>query len=830
MPPPPMDPAIVSSQRPNAVYTRAQLLALHASPLVPAKLDGMKDLADWHGDFADPPSPPTQQRHGLPARTSDRADRAPARRLHNDASNSSPFANFGRFGVDGGLGEALESGSSRRRARGGLGAEREADKDVAPHLRGSTGGRAGGEPSSPTKERRGFDLGGERERGDRLKGRVAAGEGAARGYRELRTRDDVELAAGQSKRDARRGVGPADEGGWRNVGMSREEREKRLIRNQAPPSPHAPAEPGRRDRDRGERGDRERGDRDGPAGRSGRPAWMDDDSAASGSGSPGGSSPAWMDAPASGNLSFDGTGHVRDGEDKAAAARDKLAKSPLSPLSSFGSGAGKNGMDSLQAFKAQMKERERKDRERELRAAGLPIDDERPASSSATERPAHEAPAAKSIFEDLGIARSSQPLPGLGLEGNASASPAVAAEGGRGSRFARFFDGKPAGQASPQQQAAQQPPASAFSSLLGTAASASEGPSAPGGVGGGGGGGAGPTKEDSDSMARLLGMLQVSGARSSSPLVGKDASASPAPHPAVSPSPLPSQAPSTVASPAPTSTSGRTVEEGRASSRFNFSSKSTIASPATPAPPAPPGLQSPFLSAPAPPPGLGHASLQQQPAVSPAPSLSRSPQQPRPQGGRAPAVNGELPHQGHGPNGMSPQFAPQGPPMPPPGMPPQFYGQRFPPSMPGQLPPGMAPPHFGFAPDGRPLPPPPHPGMLPPFTSPPLARPNGPLSPPLASPNGISPNGGPGRPPFFPPGASLPPQMMFGPGGAMAPPPGGMPFPPPPPPPHHLQGRMPHPPPMFTGGTNPGADLMALLNSGSSGQRIGGDGPPQRPM
>ena len=60
------------------------------------------------------------------------------------------------------------------------------------------------------------------------------------------------------------------------------------------------------------------------------------------------------------------------------------------------------------------------------------------------------------------------------------------------------------------------------------------------------------------------------------------------------------------------------------------------------------------------------------------------------------------------------------------------------------------------------------------------------------------------------------------------PPPGGMPFPPPPP--HHLQGRMPHPPPMFTGGTNPGADLMALLNSGSSGQRIGGDGPPQRPM
>lgn len=44
-----LDPAIVSSERPAAVYSRAQLLALYSSPLVPNKLDGMKELSEWHG-------------------------------------------------------------------------------------------------------------------------------------------------------------------------------------------------------------------------------------------------------------------------------------------------------------------------------------------------------------------------------------------------------------------------------------------------------------------------------------------------------------------------------------------------------------------------------------------------------------------------------------------------------------------------------------------------------------------------------------------------------------------------------------------------------------
>lgn len=31
------------------VYSRAELLALYTSPLVPNKLEGMKELSEWHG-------------------------------------------------------------------------------------------------------------------------------------------------------------------------------------------------------------------------------------------------------------------------------------------------------------------------------------------------------------------------------------------------------------------------------------------------------------------------------------------------------------------------------------------------------------------------------------------------------------------------------------------------------------------------------------------------------------------------------------------------------------------------------------------------------------
>ena len=50
--------------------------------------------------------------------------------------------------------------------------------------------------------------------------------------------------------------------------------------------------------------------------------------------------------------------------------------------------------------------------------------------------------------------------------------------------------------------------------------------------------------------------------------------------------------------------------------------------------------------------------------------------------------------------------------------------------------------------------------------------------------------------------------------------PGHMPLPPPPP------GGPNQPSPLMNFGGNAGADLMALLNSGAGGQRIGANGPP----
>ncbi|BGP00510.1 hypothetical protein NBRC10513v2_006314 [Rhodotorula toruloides] len=808
---PPPDPAIVSSTRPM-LYSRAELLALYTSPLVPNKLEGMKELSEWHGDFNAPPSPP-QQRYGLPSRPSDRTHSERNRRLNN--IDSSAFANFGRFGVDGGLGGEIESGNRRRGGRGGNSLA-EGDRDQAPHLGGGSGRDRRGEPSSPTKER-GFGLLSERERGDRLKTRNGRGEidGKGENDRDFRRRE-VDAAPGQSRRDLRRGVGPEDEGGWRNVGMSREEREKRLLRAHSS-SNNVNADSNRRDRDR-----------DAPS-RSGRPAWMDEESPPGTSGS---SAPAWMDAPATGGLSFGSDGHVLED----AAPKDEL---PSGGLAAFGAGAGgKGGMDGLQAWKAQMKEREKRDREREMRAAGIPVERE---EATSHEQATLQEPPPKSIFEDLGISRKTGAPPGFD-------SPGPVQDGGRSSRFARFFDAKapPPPEAASPQIAAQQPAASIFSSLMGGAASQ---PTS---------GSPAPSKEDADSMARLLGMLQVSGARSSSPAVAKQ---TPIADMQLPPHQL---TPSAAVSPAPTNDSSRTADDARSTSRFRFSSKSSTASPSAPAPPSLASLQLPFLAGAIPPPA---ASTTASPAHShgiKSPVEPRSPQQPQ-QPQRSPDVRRE----GENGNASSPPQHALSPP-PPPGILPPFVsagppqnGIRLPPGMGGQLPPGVPPPPFAFGPDGRPIPPPPHPGLLPPFGLPngmsrggPMPGPGGPLSPPLISPNGMAATAGPasstqharspgqgppnGQPPFMPP---LPPHMLFPPGGL--PPPGPLGFPPhlqggplpphlagrlPPMPPPHLGGPggtgSPPPPPMFTAGNNPGADLMALLNSGSGGQRIGADGPP----
>ncbi|GAA5892219.1 hypothetical protein JCM6882_003614 [Rhodosporidiobolus microsporus] len=898
----------------KAVFTRNQLLAVYTSPLVPSRLDGMKELAEWYGEFTDPPSPPPQ-RHGLPSRPSHTGSErgTPSRRaLQNDPSN--PFTNFGRFGVDGGLGGALEDGlgsSAGRRRRGEKVGD---DKDLAPHLGGSrsgllrgserTGGRGdrdeGG--TSPTKERSSFlsdrfaelRSGGDRERrngrnGERERdGGVGRSSGLGDPERRKLSGDGAASAAaaldplgGASRKEMRRGIGPADEGGWRNVGLSREEREKRLIRNNASGTTTLDSSRGDRDRERGDRRDRDRDrdrdfDRSGTSSRigggSGRPAWMDDDGPHSGS------SPAWMDAPTTGNMSFGSGRNAFDGEETKEKARE--------PKAGMGSAAaGKGGMDSIQAWKAQMKEMERRERERDLKAAGIAVDSP-PAKEQERAQEADAAQASifstlggsanenKSIFEDLGITRPPPGLPLPNQAGGGEEARAGAEGGGRGSRFARFFDGKPpTTQAqSPAMAAAQAP--SVFGALMAGAGTSGGATSAAGGAAGT----PGPSKEDADSMARLLGMLQVSGARTTSPTASMKSPPQPAaPQPQIlSPPAAAAQAPipsSALASPALSTATANS--EGRAGSRFKFS-KSAAASPAQPAPPAIPHLQSPpppGAAQPPPPPGFGFP-LAGPPPTGPRADPRSPPQQSRPgppNGIDAPTTSGAASNATSPPapqqQQQPPPSGPFSPPPPPPGMPPQFFngpppGARFPP---GQLPPGMPP--FALGSDGRPILPPAGfpggPGSSP-FPSPGAMLRNGPLSPPISnagslpSPQAPQPNGPPfpprngplspplpgqpplgapnGIPPFpppphsgpFPPGAMPPPHLMFpgGPGGPGGPPPMG--FLPP-----HLAGRAgppPPPPPMFggLGGANPGADLMALLNSGAAGTRIGPmGGPPQ---
>ncbi|GAA5984999.1 hypothetical protein JCM10908_002483 [Rhodotorula pacifica] len=862
---PPLDPAIVSSERPTAVYSRAQLLALYSSPLVPNKLDGMKELSEWHGEVLPPPSPP-QSRSSLNSRTphGDRANsERSSRRLH--AADSSPFANFGRFGVDGGLtGDADAASARNRRAKGAFAAlSSDNDKDTAPHLLGRDRERSGAASSS---------LHSERDRGDRLRSRNGHddtprrnnGEGGGRGgelepgRRRGAGASSLEALEAQTKRDTRRGLGPADEGGWRNVGMTREEREKRLTARNSNHSSSTTDSPASR--------------REGGAfgARTGRPAWMDDE-ASDKQGSGGSSSPAWMDAPATGKMSFDADGKARSSPEETSREKKRDANSnpnrhreleTYNPATSGGAGAN-GGMDGMQLFKAQMKEREKRDRERELRAMGLPIESDEQASSNRAEEQSATAPApTKSIFEDLGIARAP---PGLGSPSLAAREPTGEAteqgrgSGGRSSRFAKFFDGKPV--LSPSEAPADTPAAaSIFGSLMGAA-----GESAHGGQSNA------PSKEDADSMARLLGMLQVSGKRGSSPNVatrGFEGSAAMAPLPPAPAATLAehsnSQPPSTPSSelPAPPATSRGEEEGGRSKSRFKFSNPpaamaavaSTMPPPGLPSQPPSAGLQSPFAAGsplpppPSAPPGLAspirsraptdatasssNGGLLQSPRSARPPQNSMSPAPPGPPGSsfspppplpglahpQAPHPNQQQPPPffGHGPGGPSPQppfpnapdgrFLPHQMPLPGPGP----NQQQLPPNM-------MPPPPFGFLPPfgaGN------HPNNMPP---PPRSMPpgGGPLSPPLASP----PVGGPGRgpPSQFPfPGHGPPPPM----------PPPHLMFPPPPPP-HFNPGHMPLPPPnpnqpspLMNLGGNAGADLMALLNSGAGGQRIGANGPP----
>ena len=476
-------------------------------------------------------------------------------------TSENPFANFGRFGVDGGLGEPLELPRRSRKggeltggASGGGG-----EKDLAPHLQQLIGGGGGGKKgkdnegggTSPwsdgttrdARERRENFFREERERSERSKnatnvrGGALAGNGNGRSEVEGDRRRGVTGLNGRETGDAserkdRRGLGPADEGGWRSVGTTREgelrlsfvaqsrcrlteiafrtEREKRLLRNQSTSTGNALTDSPRRF-DRGDRNDRDphsrssrddRGDRRGGGG-GGGPAWMNDEES---------SSPSWMDAPAAGNLTFSKDGvAIPEGQE----GDDDELDAPAKKSSNLDWTAGGNSgmMDSIQQWKQQMKEAERKERERDLRDAGIepqpqpepqPQEEESSSVFSALTSPKPEPASTKSIFEDLGIVRSPAVAPaappGLNIPGQ-QGQGGKGEPGGRASRFAKFFDGKPQ---SPVTQA-QQPPPSVFGALMGGNAQGNQN-------------GNGPSKEDSDSMARLMGMLQVQGVRPFLPL------------------------------------------------------------------------------------------------------------------------------------------------------------------------------------------------------------------------------------------------------------------------------------------------------------------------
>lgn len=238
-----------------------------------------------------------------------------------------------------------------------------------------------------------------------------------------------------------------------------------------------------------------------------RPSWMEDSPSSSSNHS---SQPAWMDS-------------APPAHDEGLAAYgggiSSSGKSLRDSTSGGGGGsAGGDGLDGIQAFKAQMREMER--REKEMSGGGTGREDEKRRDSNSnegTDRPIlpppgfglastgttsnstdfvipppssfdqAQAPRA-SVFDQLGLGTGI-----TSISGSNATSNHQTAGGARSSRFAKFFDkdGKPAAPAS--SPPAVKSPSEGFLSA------------------GSGGAAGGANKEDRESMNRLMGMLQVSG-------------------------------------------------------------------------------------------------------------------------------------------------------------------------------------------------------------------------------------------------------------------------------------------------------------------------------
>ena len=273
---------------------------------------------------------------------------------------------------------------------------------------------------------------------------------------------------GRERREEKK-EGRAEEGGWRTAGgqsrftfprnktdVNCPDRDRRLRPNQSNSHSNSYSDQPLRAVNSDSR--EQRNDRSNK--KSNQPAWMDDDpNAGSASGTP-----SWMDAPATGGApSFGGD-----------AGKDREAESGAAPV------------DSIQAWKQQVKEMEKKERERN---APAPVDTAKEsapqtADSSLAAPSISSPPIVNGSHTDFGIfTAASLDRPSVFENSLPQTSSHEGGESRARSRFAnKFFNGG---------EAPSQPPSQKSEPVRGNETS----------------------REDLESMNRLMGMLQGSGVR-----------------------------------------------------------------------------------------------------------------------------------------------------------------------------------------------------------------------------------------------------------------------------------------------------------------------------
>lgn len=195
-------------------------------------------------EYTTPPSPPIQRSQLSSSSRQNSSSTVPqstgGRRLTPFNSDSNPFANFGRFGVDGGLlGEPIEM--PRRRGGGGNKLQQDTTseisggggggKDLAPHLlqqpgRGGGSKRGGEDHLVPPWASSNNNNNVSRE--ERINNRRNLnGDSPLLEPRRLNNRNGDTLGGGMNgngkdSNNRRGGLALADEGGWRSVGTTRE--------------------------------------------------------------------------------------------------------------------------------------------------------------------------------------------------------------------------------------------------------------------------------------------------------------------------------------------------------------------------------------------------------------------------------------------------------------------------------------------------------------------------------------------------------------------------------------------------------------------------------